>query len=63
MASKKFYSKQGNQVTERKARIDHDCDQCDGLINAGDKYREIKVNVDFEDYYYTKRICNGCWQE
>lgn len=59
--AKKFYSKQGNRVVKRKARKEHQCENCYENIHSGKEYREISGD-DGYGYYWTKRICSKCWE-
>jgi hypothetical protein len=51
----------GGFVVKRKARLEHWCKDCKGVIEPGEEYYELKL-PQYRYGYITKRICEDCWQ-
>lgn len=49
-------------VTKRKARMNHQCNECLRLILKGKEYYEDKFIDEFGYYSGTSKICEGCWK-
>ena len=57
----KSYKVSGGCVAKRKARIEHDCDDCGDVIQPGEEYYQLVLEHGFSGFI-TKHICEQCWQ-
>jgi len=49
----------GGHVVKRRARIEHDCNDCDHIIQPGEEYYQLTLEHGFSGWI-TKPICEQC---